>query len=85
MADLLNHVTTSQINAVIAPRAHLGLAGLRDALTPLDGLDRIDRDLQKVYASTGHADRWQLLRYDVEHQETAEGRQAIIAFLKKWL
>jgi hypothetical protein len=83
--DLLNHFTTSQINALIAPRAHLGLAGLRDALTPLDGLDRIDRDLQQVYTSSGHADRWQLLRYDVEHQETAEGRQAITAFLKRWL
>ena len=83
--DLLNHFTTSQINTLIAPRAHLGLAGLRDALTPLDGLDRIDRELQKVYAAMGHADRWQLLRYNVEHQETAEGRQAIIAFLKRWL
>jgi hypothetical protein len=85
VSDLLNHFTTSQINALIAPRAHLGLAGLRDALTPLDGLDRIDRELQQVYAATGHTDRWQLLRYDVEHQETAEGRQAIIAFLKRWL
>jgi hypothetical protein len=83
--DLLNHFTTSQINALIAPRPHLGLAGLRDALTPLDGLDRIDRHLQQVYASMGYPDRWQLLRYDVEHQETAEGRQAIIAFLKRWL
>lgn len=83
--DLLNHFTTSQINALIAPRAHLGLAGLRDELTPLDGLDRIDHDLQQVYTSMGHADRWQLLRYDVEHQETAEGRQAIVAFLKRWL
>ncbi len=83
--DLLNHFTTSQINALIAPRAHLGLAGLRDALTPLDGLDRIDRDLQQVYASSGHADRWQLLRYDVEHQETAEGRKAVVAFLQRWL
>jgi dienelactone hydrolase len=83
--DLLNHFTTSQINALIAPRAHLGLAGLRDTLTPLDGLDRIDRDLQQIYTAMGHADRWQLLRYDVEHQETAEGRQAIVAFLKRWL
>jgi acetyl esterase/lipase len=83
--DLLTHFTTSQINALIAPRPHLGLAGLRDALTPLDGLDRVDRHLQHVYASMGHADRWQLLRYDVEHQETAEGRQAIVAFLKRWL
>jgi dienelactone hydrolase len=83
--SLLEHFTTSQINALIAPRAHLGLAGLRDTLTPVDGLDRIDRDLQQAYTTLGHPERWKLLRYDVEHQETPEGRQAIIAFLKQWL
>jgi len=83
--SLLEHFTTSQINELIAPRAHLGLAGLRDTLTPVDGLDRIDRDLQQAYRTLGHPERWKLLRYDVEHQETPEGRQAIIAFLKQWL
>ena len=34
---LLKHFTASDINALIAPRAHLGLAGLRDALTPARG------------------------------------------------
>jgi len=82
---LLNHFTTAQINALIAPRAHLGLAGLRDKLTPVEGLDVIDRELQQVYAKLGHPERWKLLRYDVEHQETPEGRQEIIAFLKKFL
>lgn len=82
---LLNHFTTAQINALIAPRAHLGLAGLRDKLTPIEGLDVIDRELQQVYAKLGHPERWKLLRYDVEHQETPEGRQEIIAFLKKFL
>jgi dienelactone hydrolase len=83
--DLLNHFTTAQINALIAPRAHLGLAGLRDKLTPVEGLDIIDRELRQVYASLGHPERWKLLRYDVEHMETPEGRQAIIAFLKEHL
>ena len=83
--SLLEHFTTSQINELIAPRAHLGLAGLRDTLTPVDGLDRIDRDLQQAYSTLGHPERWKLLRYDVEHQETPEGRQAITAFLKQWL
>jgi acetyl esterase/lipase len=82
---LLNHFTTAQINALIAPRAHLGLAGLRDRLTPVDGLDRIDRELQQVYAEMGHPERWRLLRYDVEHQETPEGRQAILAFLQRFV
>ena len=83
--NLLNRFTTAQINALIAPRAHLGLAGLRDALTPVEGLDIIDGELQKVYAAAGHPERWKLLRYDVEHQETAEGRQAILAFLQRFL
>jgi dienelactone hydrolase len=83
--DLINHFTTAQINALIAPRAHLGLAGLRDKLTPVEGLDVIDRELQQVYAALGHPERWKLLRYDVEHQETPEGRLEIIAFLKRFL
>ena len=85
MPGLLKHFTTSQINALIAPRPHLGLVGLRDALTPLDGVDRIDRDLSAEYARQGHPERWKLLRYDVEHQETPEGRQAIVEFLRQWL
>jgi len=83
--SLLEHFTTAQINALIAPRAHLGLAGLRDELTPVAGLDIIERALQHVYAAAGHPERWQLLRYDVGHQETAEGRQEILAFLERFL
>jgi dienelactone hydrolase len=83
--DLLNHFTTAQINALIAPRAHLGIAGTRDKLTPLAGLDTIDRELTDVYARAGHPERWQLLRYDVGHVETAAGRAAALAFLKEFL
>jgi hypothetical protein len=82
---LLKHFTTSGINALIAPRAHLGLAGLQDKLTPVEGLDIIDRELTRVYAEAGHPEHWKLLRYDVGHQETAEGRQEIIAFLQRFL
>jgi len=80
--SLVKHFTTAEINALIAPRAHLGLAGIQDKLTPVEGLDIIDAELKKVYAETGHPERWKLLRYDVGHQETAEGRQEIVAFLK---
>ena len=82
---LLKHFTTAQINALIAPRAHLGLAGLQDKLTPVEGLDIIDRELTRVYSAAGHPDRWKLLRYDVGHQETPEGRREIIAFLQRFL
>jgi acetyl esterase/lipase len=82
---LIKRFTTAQINALIAPRAHLGLAGLQDKLTPPEGLDIIDRELQQVYATLGHPERWKLLRYDVGHMETPEGREEIIAFLKRFL
>jgi hypothetical protein len=79
--DLLNHFTTAQMNALIAPRAHLALAGNQDQLTPLAGLDIVDAELKKTYAAAGHADNWQLLRYDVGHQETPEMREEI----RRWL
>ncbi|MGV3639051.1 MAG: dienelactone hydrolase family protein [Adhaeribacter sp.] len=83
--DLLNHFTTSQINALIAPRPHLGLAGRRDPLTPLAGLEKIDRDLKAVYLREKAPEAWQLRLYDVGHEETPQMRQDIMAFLKKWL
>ena len=79
---LLKHFTASDLNALIAPRAHLGIAGLRDPLTPVRGLDLIDRKLRQVYAEAGHPERWKLLRYDVGHQETAEARGEALAFLR---
>ena len=83
--SLLKRFSTSQINALIAPRAHLGIAGLQDKLTPVEGLDIVDRELTKVYAAQGQPDRWKMLRYDVGHQETPEGRQEALAFLKRFL
>jgi hypothetical protein len=78
---LLKHFTAGQINALIAPRAHLSLNGTMDALTPTAGLDRIDAELQQVYAAAGQPSRWRLLRYPVGHQETAEMRAEIQKFL----
>jgi len=79
--DLLNHFTTAQMNALIAPRAHLALAGNLDALTPVAGLEKVDRELQSVYASAGHPENWKLLRYESAHIETPDMREAI----RKWL
>ncbi len=82
---LLKRFNTSDINALIAPRPHLALAGNYDRLTPPQGLDRVDAALREVYAAMGVPERWQLLRYDTGHFETAHGRAAIVAFLQRWL
>jgi len=82
---LLRHFTTAQINALIAPRPHLSLAGIYDALTPADGLERIDQELQAAYAEHGAAEAWKLCRYATGHFETAAMRVEALNFLKKWL
>ena len=83
--DLLNHFTTSSINALIAPRPHLGLAGKFDPLTPLEGLKIIDAELKEVYLREGAPEAWQLNIYPVAHEETAEMREDILEFLRDWL
>ena len=82
---LLKHFSTSSINALIAPRPHLSLAGELDPLTPPAGLARIDRELRQVYAALGAPAAWQLRRYPIGHQETPEMREEVMAFLEKWL
>jgi len=81
--SLLKYFTSAEINALIAPRAHLSLAGNRDPLTPPAGLDRIDLHLTRVYKEAGRPEAWKLLRCDVGHEETPEMRTAIIAFLRE--
>ena len=82
---LLKYFTAAQINALIAPRAHLAVVGDRDPLTPPEGVDRIDAELTEVYGRLGHPDRWKLLRYDVGHEETSEARLEILEFLDQHL
>jgi hypothetical protein len=82
---LLKHFTTAQINALIAPRAHLSLAGEFDPLTPPAGLDRIDAQLREVYQSEGAPDAWRLVRYKIGHFETAAMRVETLSFLQRWL
>jgi hypothetical protein len=79
--DLLNHFTTSEMNALIAPRAHLALAGNQDPLTPAAGLDKVDAELRAAYTATGHPDEWKLLRYEGQHFENPQMREEI----RRWL
>ena len=82
---LLQHFTTAEINALIAPHPHLSLAGNYDRLTPPAGLDRIDAELRQVYAAAGAPEAWKIVRYDTGHFETADGRARIVAWLERWL
>ena len=79
--SLLKHFTASDINAMIAPRFHLSVAGNKDVLTPPAGLDRIDAAMKRAYADAGRPEAWKLLRYDVGHMETAAMRSEILKFL----
>lgn len=82
---LMNHFTAAEVTGLIAPRPHLSLAGTRDSMTPLPGLDAIDDAMRRVYADMGAPDAWRQSRYDVEHIETQPMRDEIMAFLAKWL
>jgi len=79
--SLLKHFTTAQINALIAPRPHLSLAGREDPLTPARGLDIVDAELTRVYREMGAPADWQLKRYPVAHLETEEMRVETMRFL----
>ena len=83
--SLLKHFTTGEINALIAPRPHLSLAGNYDRLTPAAGLDRIDGYLKEVYAACGRPEAWKMLRFGVGHVETQAMRKAAMDFLTRWL
>jgi hypothetical protein len=74
---LWKHFTAAQINGLTVPRAHLSLAGNQDTLTPVPGLERIDRELRRAYLDAGHPERWKLLRYEGGHRENDQMRGEI--------
>ncbi len=82
---LLKHFTAAGLNGLIAPRAHLSLTGLGDPLEPAEGVDVIDGELTRIYTALGVPDRWRIRRYPVGHEETAEGRREVVAFLREHL
>jgi hypothetical protein len=83
--SLLKYFSTTDINVLIAPRAHLAIAGNLDKLTPLSGLYKIDYALKKEYERLGAGDKWKLNIYDVAHFETPEMRKDLLDFLKREL
>ena len=83
--NLLKHFDTAQINALIYPRAHLSLEGKYDPIKPLEGLNKINKELKSVYRKDNKENAWVLKIYDIGHYETATMRKEVLSFLKKWL
>ena len=83
--SLLKHFSTLEINRLISPRPHLALAGNFDRLTPLDGLEMLDRELSRIYRDDNAAECWKMVRYNVGHLETQAMRAESVAFLEKFL
>lgn len=82
---LMLHFTASRINALIAPRPHLGTVGIYDPLTPQSGVDRIEREVGQVYAQLGAVENFRILRYPLAHQESHQMRRDVLQFLEKHL
>jgi dienelactone hydrolase len=83
--SLLKYFSTAEIYAMIAPSAHLAIAGSLDKLTPVPGLHKIDQTLKKEYEALGAGDKWQLNIYEIGHHETPEMRKDLLDFLKREL
>jgi pimeloyl-ACP methyl ester carboxylesterase len=77
--------TTSQLNALIAPRAHFSIVGRFDPLTPPRGVDRDEREIRDAYEELGAAENWALQRYPVGHVETEEMRTDALRFFEMHL
>jgi len=80
--SLLKHFSAPDIMRLIAPRKRLSLNGRFDSLTPIEGLYKIDADMQAEYARCGAPHNWRMVIDDCGHMETAHMRAEILAFLK---
>jgi dienelactone hydrolase len=78
---LLREFTAASINALIAPRPHLSLAGRDDPLTPPAGLEAIDRELREACARAGAPRAWRQSVHPTGHGETPAMRAEVLAFL----
>ena len=83
--SLQKHFTMADICALIAPRRHLSTAGVYDNLTPVPGLDKIERELHSLYANVDAEDGFVLKRYPCGHLETRAMREDVLLFIKRTL
>ena len=82
---LLQHFSSADINALIAPRPRLSLNGGHDPLTPPDGVRRIADEVGAAYAALEAADRCRIEVFDCGHEETPEMRRLALEWLDRYL
>ncbi|ASB87841.1 acetylxylan esterase [Bacillus sonorensis] len=82
---LVKHFSTAEIQSLIAPRPHLSLVGTADKLTPVMGIDIIEKKLACVYKEKNAGERYEMFRSHSGHIETAVMRHKAIEFLQAWL
>ena len=74
--SLQKHFTMADICKLIAPRSHFATAGIYDSLTPIKGLEKINKCNIKGFS---------LKTYPCGHLETREMREDLLLFIKKTL
>ena len=80
--SLRKHFTMADINGLIAPRPHLSTAGVYDNLTPVHGLAKIEKKLNKLYSDMGAEGGFVLKTYPCGHLETRAMREDVLAFIE---
>ena len=75
----------AEISSLIAPRSHFSTVGIYDELTPMRGVEKIEKVLTKVYSDMNSRDEFKLKTYSCGHLETREMRDDILAFIKEKL
>ena len=83
--SLRKHFTMADINALIAPRPHLSTAGLYDNLTPVAGLEKIEKELLNAYEQMGAKGNFTLKTFPCGHIETRAMREDILKFIQNTL
>jgi hypothetical protein len=83
--DLLNHFQSHEVNALIAPRAHLSLNGRKDLLTPPAGVERIRDHLLPIYRARGREQDCRIELFDCAHEEIPAMRALVLEWFDRHL
>jgi hypothetical protein len=83
---LLRHTDTEGVVALIAPRPFLALTGRLDVGSPAEGIEIIACQAGSVYRTLNAAERFENVLYtDIGHTYTPAMRQAMLAWMHRWL